>query len=71
MSGYTEVLYVIFAMTIVSTMALNANRFIQVRFQFTFLMDSQALEPMAKQAEPNLMISMILMDFLRLLVSLA
>ncbi|MAL16718.1 MAG: hypothetical protein CL670_08915 [Balneola sp.] len=30
MSGYTEVLYVIFAMTIVSTMALNANRFIQV-----------------------------------------
>lgn len=30
MSGYSEVLYVIFAMVIVSTMALNANRVIQV-----------------------------------------
>lgn len=30
MSGYTEVLYVMFAMVIVSTMALNANRFIQI-----------------------------------------
>lgn len=30
MAGYTEVLYVMFAMLIVSTMALNANRFIQI-----------------------------------------
>lgn len=30
MSGYTEVLYVMFAMLIVSSMALNANRFIQI-----------------------------------------
>ncbi|SMO82072.1 hypothetical protein [Gracilimonas mengyeensis] len=30
MSGYSEVLYVMFAMIIVSTMALNANRVIQV-----------------------------------------
>src|SRR6056297_2123605 len=30
MSGYSEVLYVIFAMVIVSTRALNANRVIQV-----------------------------------------
>ncbi len=30
MSGYSEVLYVVFAMVIVSTMALNANRVIQV-----------------------------------------
>lgn len=30
MSGYSEVLYVIFAMVIVATMALNANRVIQV-----------------------------------------
>lgn len=30
MSGYTEILYVMFAMVIVSTMALNANRVIQV-----------------------------------------
>src|SRR5690554_3576973 len=30
MSGYTEVLYVTFAMIIISTMALNANRLIKV-----------------------------------------
>ncbi|MDZ7807184.1 MAG: hypothetical protein U5K71_08710 [Gracilimonas sp.] len=30
MSGYSEVLYVIFAMVIVATMALNANRVIKV-----------------------------------------
>lgn len=30
MAGYDEVLYVMFAMVIVSTMALNANRFIQM-----------------------------------------
>lgn len=30
MSGYSEVLYVVFSMVIVSTMALNANRVIQI-----------------------------------------
>ncbi|MEX0845422.1 MAG: hypothetical protein WD022_09065 [Balneolaceae bacterium] len=33
MSGYTEVLYVMFAMIIISTMALNANRVVQVNNQ--------------------------------------